>query len=94
MEDTKILAIEKMALEVLQSMRKEIGLTESELGLKAFPGAKNSWSKVHAIWNCKTSEKKHLRLRLGDFCALCEAMDKDPAQELFSIWNRVNQKLL
>lgn len=89
MKEANIIAIEKAALDFLLTARKEAGMTEAELGQKAFPDSPNPWSKVHALWNAKTASKKSLRLRLGDFCSLCLALGKNPAQELLLIWNQV-----
>lgn len=44
------------------------------------------------MWNAKTATKKSLRLRLGDFCAMCKALDKNPAQELLLLWNQIEQE--
>lgn len=92
MKEQNIIDIEKVALEFLLAARKEAGMTEAELGQKAFPDSANPWSKIHAMWNMKTPSKKGLRLRLGDFCAMCQALGKNPAQELLLLWNKVDQK--
>ncbi len=92
MKEDNIVAIEKAALAFLLKARKEAGLTEGELGNLAFPESSNPWSKVHAMWNVKTSTKKALRLRLGDFCSMCKALGKNPAQELLLLWNQVKQE--
>lgn len=86
MKEANILDIEAKALNYLLELRKDKGMTEAELGKQAFPESSNPWSKVHAMWNAKTAEKKALRLRLGDFCAMCSAMGKDPAEALFTLW--------
>lgn len=92
MKERNIIDIEKAALDFLLAARKEAGMTEGELGQKAFPDSTNPWSKVHAMWNMKTAAKKGLRLRLGDFCAMCQALGKNPAQELLLLWNKVDQE--
>ncbi|WP_165072873.1 hypothetical protein [Desulfovibrio sp. ZJ200] len=91
MKEDNILDIERVALDFLQKARKDAGLTEAEFGKRAFPESSNPWSKVHAMWNAKTATKKALRLRLGDFCSMCKALDKNPAQELLLLWNQVEQ---
>ena len=92
MKEDNILAIERAALDFLLKARKEAGLTESEFGKKAFPESSNPWSKVHAMWNAKTASNKALRLRLGDFCSMCRALGKNPAQELLLLWNQIEQE--
>ena len=89
MKEANIIDMEKAALDFLLAARKDAGMTEKELGEKAFPDSANPWSKVHALWNAKTASKKNLRLRLGDFCSLCDALGKNPAQELLLLWNKV-----
>ena len=91
MKEVNIIDIERVALEFLLAARKNAGMTETELGEKAFPDASNPRAKVHAMWSAKTAENKGLRLRLGDFCAMCLALDKNPAQELLLLWNKVEQ---
>ena len=92
MKEDNILAIERAALDFLLKARKDAGMTEAELGKRAFPESSNPWSKVHALWNARTSTKKGLRVRLGDFCAMCKALEKNPAQELLLLWNQINQE--
>lgn len=92
MKEANIIDIERAALEFLLKARKDAGLTETELGKKAFPESSNPRAKVHAMWSAKTSENKALRLRLGDFCAMCLALGKNPAQELLLLWNQVEQE--
>lgn len=91
MKESNIIDIERVALDFLLKTRKELGMSEAKLGELAFPESSNPWSKVHAMWNAKTSEKKALRLRLGDFCSMCKAMGKNPAQELLLLWNQIEQ---
>ncbi len=91
MKEVNIIAIERAALDFLLKARKDAGMTEAEFGQKAFPDNANPWSKVHAMWNAKTAQKKALRLRLGDFCSMCKALDKNPAQELLLLWNQIEQ---
>ena len=92
MKEANIIDIERVALDFLLKARKDAGLTETELGKMAFPEALNPRAKIHAMWSAKTSENKALRLRLGDFCAICLALGKNPAQELLLLWNKVAQE--
>ncbi|MBQ7456725.1 MAG: hypothetical protein IJS54_03880 [Desulfovibrio sp.] len=88
MKEQEVLDIERAALDLLLQYRKEGNLSETELGKLAFPEAARPRSKVNALWSVKTDGGKPLRLRLGDFCAMCDAMGKDPSQELFTLWQR------
>ena len=61
MKEANIIDVERAALEFLLKARKDAGLTETELGKKAFPESSNPRGKVHAMWSAKTYENKALR---------------------------------
>lgn len=86
MREVDMVSIEQAALDFLLQLRKEQKLTEAELGQRAFPESSNPWAKVHSLWNTKTATKKSLRLRLGDFCSMCQAMGKEPDEVFFKLW--------
>ena len=88
MKEQRIFDIEKDALDLLLRYRQESGISETDLGKLAFPEAARPRSKVNSLWSVKTESGKPLRLRLGDFCAMCAALGKDPSQELFSLWQK------
>lgn len=90
MKDDNIMHVEREALAHILGLRKEAGLTEKELGEKAFPDTKNPRQKISAFYNVKGKEGTPLRIRLGDFCAMCQAMGKHPAQELLTVWAKIN----
>ena len=92
MKEQNIFDIEKAALDKLLELRKASGMSETEFGMKAFPGIANPRNKISSLWSVKTKEGKPLRLRLGDFCAMCLALGKDPAQELFLIWQKTDHE--
>lgn len=92
MKEANIISIEKAALDFLLKSRKDAGLSEEQLGQMAFPECSTPRTKIHAMWSVQTSNKKGLRLRLGDFCAMCHAMGKNPAQELLLLWNQIEQE--
>lgn len=89
MKDGSILNVEREALELILKLRKEAGMTERELGEKAFPEAKNPRLKISALWHGRGKGNDGLRLRLGDFCTICHALGRNPAQELLIIWGRI-----
>lgn len=72
--------IERRALAALLKARKERGMSETELGRLAFPGAENPRVKVSTMYHSKTASNQNLRVRLGDFCAMCEALELDAAE--------------
>jgi len=89
MKDENILNVEREALDLILSIRKERGMTERELGEKAFPEAKNPRLKISSLWHGRGKDNDGLRLRLGDFCTICNALGRNPAQELLIIWGRI-----
>ena len=82
-EDT-IVQIERLAIERLEEERVHLGLTQKDLGNKAYPDAPNPYMKVQAL-RIKRGNGKPQRLRLGDFVALCEAMQLDPGKVLWEV---------
>lgn len=86
MKDEYILNVEREALSLISKLRTDAGLTEKELGELAFPNAKNPRQKISGLWNARGKGGEPLRLRLGDFCSICHALKKNPAQELLTIW--------
>lgn len=86
MKEQNLLNIEQKALEFLLEERKKQNLTEKELGEKAFPEAKNPRLKINSMYHSKTEGGKGLRLRLGDFCSMCQVLGKNPPEELFRLW--------
>lgn len=90
MKDEAILNVEREALDLILRLRKDVGLTEKELGEKAFPEAKNPRLKISSLWHGRGKERDGLRLRLGDFCTICHALGRNPAQELLVIWGRIS----
>lgn len=92
MKEANIIDIERVALDFLLKTRKEQGLSETEFGKLAFPEASDPRTKIHAMWAAKSNSGNRLRLRLGDFCAMCLALGKNPAQELLLLWNQVEQE--
>ena len=90
MKEETILNVERLALEHILSLRKEKGITEKELGEKAFPDAKNPRLKISGLWHGRGKGNDGLRLRLGDFCTIITALGKNPPQELLTIWGKIN----
>lgn len=92
MKEQNILDVEKEALAFLLEARKASGMSETEFGQKAFPELANPRTKINSVFQGKNTGGKALRLRLGDFCAMCLALGKNPAQELLLIWNKISQE--
>ena len=91
MKEENIFDIEKAALDLLLKYRKESGMSETEFGQASFPGVARPRSKINCLWSVKTAGGKPLRLRLGDFCSMCHALGKNPAQELFLLWEKAKK---
>ena len=92
MKEENIISIEHAALDFLLKLRKEKGLTQEQFGRLAFPDCPNPRAKINAMYSVQTSTKKSLRVRLGDFCSMCKALDRNPAQELLLLWNQIEQE--
>lgn len=90
MKEKSTVNIEKEAINHLEQIRGECGLTETQWGEKAFPYVKNKRIKISALKTPRKNTGEPLRLRLGDFCALCHALGRNPAQELLLIWAKAD----
>ena len=62
---------EQKALDVLDAIRESKGITQAELGRRAFPDDAAPHMRIRALRVEKNGKKQ--RLRLGDFRALCVA---------------------
>ena len=91
MKEASIVEIERKAIGLIDRFRKEAGLSEAKLGELAFPEAKNYRQKINSLRNARGSGNEPLRLRLGDFCAICHALGKNPAQELLLLWGEADK---
>ena len=92
MKECHILDIEQAAMDYLQALRKEKKMSQAELGRLAFPESTNSLAKINAMWNMKTNKERPLRLRMGDFFAMCSALGKEPPSAIFEIWENAKRK--
>ena len=84
MKEASIVEIERKAMALIDRFRKEAGLSEAKLGELALPEAKNYRQKINSLRNARGSGNEPLRLRLGDFCAICHALGKNPAPRAFT----------
>ena len=91
MKESSIFDIERDALGLLLKYRQESRMSETAFGKAAFPEVSNPRSKINSMWAVRTGCGKPLRLRLGDFCAMCKALKKDPSKELFSLWQKYKE---
>ena len=92
MKELVIVDIERKAMAHVDMLREQRGLSEKELGELAFPEAKNPRQKVNALRNPRGLKGEPLRIRLGDYCAMVEAMGLNPAQELLVIYGQRPQE--
>ncbi|MDR1659816.1 MAG: hypothetical protein LBR94_05685 [Desulfovibrio sp.] len=79
MNAERIVLIERLAMEIFDSERKEKGLSEAALGQKAYPEAPNPRMKIQAL-RIKRGHGKPQRLNFGDFWAICEALNREPSE--------------
>jgi hypothetical protein len=92
MKEASILDIERKAVEHINALRRDTRISEEQLGKLAFPDAKNKRAKVNALRIPRSNTGSPLRFRLGDFCSLCHALGKNPAQELLLLWGPVDKE--
>ena len=76
---------EQAALDVLDAIREQKEMTLAELGRKAFPDDAAPHMRIRALRVEKNGKKQ--RLRLGDFRAMCEALEEDPIRVLIKAWD-------
>jgi hypothetical protein len=74
LDEQGMLALESHIRQILEARRKEIRMTETELGQKAFPFAGDSRRKIQGIRNKTGINGKPQRLKIGDVMNLCEAL--------------------
>jgi hypothetical protein len=74
LDEQGMLALESHIREVLEARRKEIKMTETELGAKAFPFVADSRRKIQGIRNKTGAGGKPQRLKIGEVMNLCEAL--------------------
>ena len=84
MNEERTVQIEKLAIERLEEERKRLGLSQKDLGERAYPQAVNPYMRVQAL-RINRGNGKPQRLRLGDFVALCEALGLDPGKVLWEV---------
>ena len=88
MKEGHIVDIERKAMAHIDALREQCGMSEKELGEKSFPDVKNPRQKVNALRSARGLKGEPLRVRLGDYCAMCEALGRNPAQELLIIYGQ------
>lgn len=88
MKEGTIVDIERKAMAHIDALREKRGMSEKDLGELAFPEAKNPRQKVNALRNPRGLKGEPLRIRLGDYCAMCEALGYNPAQELLIVYGK------
>ena len=74
LNEQDMLALESHIREILEARRKEIRMTETELGVKAFPFLADSRRKIQGIRNRSGKASKPQRLKIGEVMNLCEAL--------------------
>lgn len=75
---------EQQVLDTIDALRQSKGLSQAELGRRAFPDDAAPHMRIRALRTPRNG--KIQRLRLGDFRALCVALDEDPIRVLIKAW--------
>lgn len=82
MDEEMIVDIERRVMDILEEKRKALGLSETALGQLAYPNEPNPRQRIQAL-RIKRGNGKPQRLRLGDFVALCRALELEPGKILW-----------
>ena len=75
---------EQQVLDTIDAIRQAKGLSQAELGRRAFPDDAAPHMRMRALKTPRNGKVQ--RLRLGDFRALCVALDEDPIRVLIRAW--------
>jgi hypothetical protein len=81
LDEQGMLALESHIRQILELRRKEIRMTETDLGQKAFPFAADSRRKIQGIRNLSGNGKPQ-RIKVGELLNLCEALTLNWAEVL------------
>ena len=84
MKEVQKVESEQRALEILDAIREQKKMSLAELGRLAFPDDAAPHMRIRALRVEKNGKKQ--RLRLGDFRALCVALEEDPIRVLIKAW--------
>ncbi len=80
---------EQQVLDTIDAIRKAKGLSQAELGRRAFPDDAAPHMRIRALKTPRNGKVQ--RLRLGDFRALCVALEEDPIRVLIRAWEGSNE---
>lgn len=76
---------EQKVLDILDGIREQKKISLAELGRRAFPDRAAPHMAMQALRKEKNGKKQ--RLNLGDFRAICVALDEDPIRVLIKSWD-------
>lgn len=85
MNEVEKVEAEQKALDILDKVREQKSVSLAELGRRAFPDRSAPHMAMQALRKEKNGKKQ--RLNLGDFRAICKALDEDPIRILIKAWD-------
>lgn len=85
MTTEEMLRIEQVALARIKCHRKELRMSETEMGKIAFENARHAQTKVSRLYNPMPNTGKTARPTLGEWLAMCYALGIEPLNELKAI---------
>ena len=87
MKEVEKVESERMAFDLLDSIREQKQVSLAELGRRAFPDDAAPHMRIRALRVEKNGKRQ--RLKLGDFRAMCRALDEDPIRVLIKAWENI-----
>ena len=82
MEIERMIEIERNVMEILEARRKEKKVTLDALGKALYPNDSSPYMRIQSLRKPMANGRTR-RLPLGDFMALCEALELDYVRVLF-----------
>jgi len=87
MNEVEKVESERMAFDLLDAIREAKNVSLAELGRRAFPDDAAPHMRIRALREEKNGKRQ--RLRLGDFRAMCKALEEDPIRVLIKAWETI-----
>lgn len=81
MEQARMIEIERNIIEIFDKRRQELGMSLQALGGKVYPNDPSPYMRIQGLRKPQANGKPR-RLPVGDFMALCEALQLDHVRVL------------
>ena len=87
MKEVEKVESEQLAFDFLDAIREQKKVSLAELGRRAFPDDAAPHMRIRALRVAKNGKRQ--RLKLGDFRAMCKALEEDPIRVLIKAWETI-----